>query len=291
MNDVSLVLEAKEYALACSQMGRRTRAWLRLMSVACLVAIGIYWTNRFDNFAAFRLAVYHEALYLKVPGNSGDKATRRRWTETSQLADDMARRYSIDELNKRITLLEERQLKKLSFHAPVVDLDFDMNDLAAISGLTFLGLVALLRLSILKELIVTRLAFTRTRQTEHFAEFYERSCLLQTSLGSSAEKRTSYRFWRATESGLVILPVFLGATITWDYLKTLSLETGPTGSSLVSLIVSVTSLCVSALFAWLSLHDLYKIDRFWQEARAVFRTLGAQEEPGRFQKQHQHAHG
>lgn len=282
MNDDG-ILEAKEYALACSQMGKRTRFWLRLLTIASLVALGVYWTSRYDDYAEYRLTMYRDALHQMTHGDTTpEKAPDIRPLQISERRDRirfLTSHFSIDELKERISELEKRQLKKQTFHTPVVDLDFDIEDLAAISGLAFLTLIILLRLSTLKELIVTRLAFARCRPSRRFAEFYERSCLLQTSLGSAAEKRNSYLFWAIAEKSLIFVPLYANSLILQNNLSTLALGDLLSRRASVVALVSAASSGASLAFAGLCLYDWLKIDRLWEAARHHFHGLVIADSP------------
>jgi hypothetical protein len=169
--------DIKEHASACSKWSADTSKVLRGALVFSVLVLGISWNLRPSNWLDGRIRFYKSALERGASGQG----------------DILLRRYSVAEIRHRVEYLEELQLKRASFHAPVVDLDFDINDLGVISGVTFLAFMLWLRICLLREELTLNLAFERARRAEQLQPFYELATISQAPL--ILRRRRALLFW------------------------------------------------------------------------------------------------
>src|SRR4051812_30470767 len=169
--------DIKEHASACSKWNADSSKVLRGALIFSVLVLGVSWNLRPSNWLDGRIKFYKSALESGASGRG----------------DILLRRYSVEELKHRIGYLEELQLKRASFHAPVVDLDFDINDLGAISGVTFLAFILWFRICLLREELALNLSFERARRAGQLLPFYELATISQAPL--ILRRRRISLFW------------------------------------------------------------------------------------------------
>ncbi len=189
--------DIKEHASACTRWNGVTSNALKAALIFAVLTFGAWWNSNPNNWLDHRIRLYQLALE----------------SSASSPGQVLLRYYSVEELKHRLAYLQELQLKRSLFHAPVVDLDFDINDLGVISGMTFLVLMSWLRMCLMREELCLRMAFARASTSGRLRPFYELATIGQIPL-VLRRKGVSF-FWKVVPAMTYALPLLVQTNLTF----------------------------------------------------------------------------
>jgi hypothetical protein len=163
-NSYSSSLE--QYIASTIDAARRTRRVLVLVVTAIILSSAGLWNSRQDNWPSARLGRLR-AMYLMwdstaPPNNSNEQEIR----EALQFARQYGSLTSREDLLSRIHTLEAARIDQLKVRIPFFGVEFDINDLGVLTGMTFVALLGWLRFALSQESINLELTFEKARSLD-----------------------------------------------------------------------------------------------------------------------------
>lgn len=268
------------------EAAKRTRRVLVLVVTASILGFAGLWNSRQDSWANARLARLRTMYSLwdtRPPINSNEEEIYRNlefWRQSGYLT-------TKEDLLSKIHTLEAVRNDQLRVRVPFFGVEFDINDLGILAGMTFFSLLGWLCLSLYQESTNLELTFAKARSLDKTADgdvlrdCYQRLSMREvltipprlTTLGNEEERkvhfweRAVHRFWTIVPAQLILMGLLIQITVWWWDLSTLSIGRSLNLRSYIfGLVMETIFLIFSTLMTVSCFFFARKLRRTWQRA-------------------------
>ena len=253
--------ELREYIKVVGESSQRSRMVIFIIITACILSFAGFLNSRSDSWTNERVRVSKIAeAWLRLTPEERDSLTRcpEEWF-TSYRSDSGTYTYTFSKQN--IVLAENfiaageittrQQISQIVadfmkmkidnvilVRIPFFGIQFDVNDLGLISGITFITLLLMLRFCLKREVRNLRFTFEQSKTLEERRYCYEYLSMMQVlTVPPVLDGRPRERFWMRLPKKLVILPLIMHSMVFANDLMTLKFGFALSFSNTLSLVI------------------------------------------------------